>query len=81
MTNVEKARLRKINRTLGPGNYHRIARETGVTPQHISRFIRGLRGATFELAIAVAESAGVGLDDLRWYMEVVAKIEAGEEAA
>ncbi len=81
MTRPEQARFRKINRTLGPGNYHRISRATGVTPQHVSRFLRGMRGATFDTAVAIADSAEVGLDDVRFYINKLVEVEVADVAA
>ena len=66
MTKIEETRYRRIHKTLGPGNYKRIGRVVGVSPPHVSRFIRGMKGATFNMAAGLADSAEVGLDEVRW---------------
>ena len=68
MTKIEETRYRRIFKTLGPGNYKRIGREVGVSPQHVSRFLRGIKGATFKMAGGIADSADVDMDDVRWFI-------------
>ena len=69
MTKIEETKYRRINKTLGPGNYKRIGRDVEVSPQHVSRFLRGIKGATFNMACAIADSASVKVDDMRWFIE------------
>jgi transcriptional regulator with XRE-family HTH domain len=59
----------RLGRLLGPGNYRRIARGAGLTHQHVSRVLRGQRGASLAAASRIADAAGVTLDDLRFYLE------------
>ena len=49
---------------LGPGNYRRIARTAGVTPQHVARVLRGERGASLHVGARIAKAAGVTLDQM-----------------
>lgn len=49
---------------LGNGNYGRISRRTGLTKQHVSRVLRGLREPTLDVAALIAREAGVTLDEL-----------------
>jgi transcriptional regulator with XRE-family HTH domain len=58
-----------VARAIGPGNYHRLARATGYTPQHVSRVLRGKVGASFVAANRIANAAGVTLDELYAYIE------------
>ena len=68
MTKIEETKYRRIHKTLGTGNYKRIGREVGVSPQHVSRFLRGIKGATFGMASEIADAADTSLDDLRWFI-------------
>lgn len=52
---------------LAPGNYHRISRASGLSLQHVSRVLRGIRGASFDTASLIARAAGVSLDQLHAY--------------
>lgn len=49
---------------LEPGNYRRICRGAGVTPQHIARVVTGRKGASLHVAKRIADAAGVTLDEL-----------------
>jgi hypothetical protein len=53
---------------LGPGNFGRISRRAGVSKFHVSRFLKGTRGASFDVAGDIAEAAGVSLDELREWL-------------
>lgn len=53
---------------LGPGNYRSIARGAGLTPQHVSRVLRGLKGVSFLVAARIARTAGVTLDEMYEYV-------------
>lgn len=63
---------------LAPGNYRRIARTIEMAPQHVSRFLRGKAGSKWETACAIADAAGVSMDDLRRHVTEARK---QEEAA
>lgn len=52
-----------IARRLGPGNFGRIARRTGIDKQHVSRSCQGLREPSLDVAGLIAEAAGVSLDE------------------
>lgn len=49
---------------LTAGNYRRIARGAGLTPQHVARTLKGKRGASLHVAYRIAKAAGVSLDEL-----------------
>lgn len=49
---------------LAPGNYRHISRQSGLSPQHVARVIKGTKGASFHVAARIAEGAGVTLDEL-----------------
>jgi len=49
---------------LGQGNFHAIARRAQVNPAHVSRVLRGKRGASFDMASRIAAAADVSLDEL-----------------
>lgn len=49
---------------LGPGQYGRIARRTGLDRLYISRVCRGLREPSFDVAKMIADGAGITLDEL-----------------
>lgn len=66
--------IRDLRNALGPGNYHAIARNAGMTPQHVSRILRRRHGTSLEIAAKVAKAAGVTLDDLYTYTTVVNEI-------
>lgn len=53
---------------LGPGNFGRISRRAGVSKFHVARFLKGYRGASFDIAGDIAEAADVSLDDLRRWL-------------
>ena len=55
---------------LGPGNYHRIAREAGLTAAHVSRILRAVRGVSLPVAERIAQAAGVTLGELVVYMRM-----------
>ena len=61
------ADLKKLETSLGSGNYRRIARMTGIDTIHVSRVLRGLREPSFDVAAIIAEAAGVSLDELKEY--------------
>ena len=58
----------EIIQRLGPGNYRRISRKSGFTPQHVSRVLRGVTGARLDAAAKIADAAGVSLDQLWRYI-------------
>lgn len=60
----------EISKLLCAGNFRRISRLTGFTPQHVGRVLKGSNGATLESAAKIAKAAGVTLDELS---EFVAK--------
>jgi transcriptional regulator with XRE-family HTH domain len=49
---------------LAPGNYRRICRGCGISPQHIARVVTGRKGASLHVANRIAVAAGVTLDEL-----------------
>lgn len=49
---------------LAAGRYRHIARRVGCAPQHVSRVIKGERGASLHVAARIAAAAGVSLDQL-----------------
>jgi Helix-turn-helix. len=49
---------------LGPGNFGRIARRTGISKNHVSRVLRGLREPSFDVAADIASAAGVTMETL-----------------
>ena len=53
---------------LEAGNYRRIHRASGLSPQHISRVIKGSKGASLHVAKRIADAAGVSLDELYSYI-------------
>lgn len=53
---------------LEPGNYRSIARGAGLTPQHVSRVLRGMKGTSLHVAARIAEAAGVTLDELHAFI-------------
>lgn len=52
-----------IGRRLGPGNFGRIARRTGIDKQHVSRSCQGLREPSLDVAGLISQAAGVSLDE------------------
>lgn len=65
-----KTDTQKLVKKLGPGNYRRIARHTGLTPQHVSRVLRGLRGCSLRVAAKIALAADVDLEELYRFIQV-----------
>ncbi len=63
------SRKMELVRILGQGNYRRISRAAGLTPQHVSRVLRGKKGVSFQTASRIADASEVSLDDLRNYIE------------
>lgn len=57
-----------VESRLGQGNYRRIAAVSGLTPQHVGRVLRGIRGASFHVAARIADAADVSLDELHRYI-------------
>lgn len=57
-----------ISTALGRGNYRSIARRAGLSVQHVSRTLRGERGASFHVAARIAKAAGVTLDEMHRYI-------------
>lgn len=64
-----KLSLEQLKERLGPGNFGRISRQAGVSKFHVARFLKGIRGASFDIGGDIAEAAGVTLDDLRRWLE------------
>lgn len=56
--------MESIDIRLGPGNFGRIARRTGITKNHVSRVLRGLRRPTFDYAYLIAREGGVTMEQL-----------------
>lgn len=63
---LAKSKVEAFSR-LAPGNYHGIARRSGLSLQHVSRVLRGIRGATLTTAARIARGAGVSMDELVAY--------------
>jgi transcriptional regulator with XRE-family HTH domain len=49
---------------LGEGNYRRISKKAGLSPQHVARVLKGMRGCSLHVAKSIADAAGVSLDAL-----------------
>jgi hypothetical protein len=47
-----------------PGNHSRIALAAGLSTEHTSRVLRGVRGCSLRVAVRIAAAAGVSLDQL-----------------
>lgn len=60
--------IRELRTRLGTGNYSELARRTGLTPQHVSRVLRGVSGISFWTATRIADAAGVSMNDLRVFI-------------
>lgn len=58
----------ELSHLLEEGNYRRISRGAGLTPQYISRVLRGKRGCSFRSAMSIADAAGVTVDELRAFI-------------
>lgn len=69
--NVKVTGERKALLSPGNGNYLRIADKAGVTPGHVSRVLRGSKGASLHVAARIARAAGVTLDEL--YAHILAQ--------
>jgi len=54
---------------LSAGNYRQLARDTGLSRQHISRVLRGMRGLSLDSANLICAAARVSLDQLNLYIE------------
>lgn len=61
-----KSKVQAFSR-LAPGNYHRISRASGLSLQHVSRVLRGIRGCNLTTAARIARGAGVSVDHLLAY--------------
>ena len=68
-TTTTAAIRRKPGDLLGPGNYKQIARDAGLTYQHVSRVLRGMKTCSVDVAVLIAQSAGVTLDQLWAFIE------------
>lgn len=62
--------IRRVSpqKALADGQYHTIARKSGLSPQHVSRTIKGERGCSFHIAYRIAYAAGVTLDQLYYFI-------------
>lgn len=67
-TRTTRTRPHLLEPVLGRGNYIKIARGAGLTPSHVGRVLRGLRGASFHVAARIAVSANVTLDQMYDYI-------------
>lgn len=67
--------MKEVRFALGPGNYRKIARDTGYAAQHITRVLKKQSGVSLECACDIADSARVTLDQLRDFLE---EVEAGK---
>lgn len=66
------ARKRVTNRVksrLEIGNYHKIARKAQITPQHVSRVLRGKRAGSLSILERIADAADVTLSQLYTYIK------------
>jgi hypothetical protein len=71
VSNIKPVRCRpvsQLSRILGPGNYRSISRRVGLSPQHVGRVLRGIKGASFWVGASIADAASVSLDELRAYI-------------
>lgn len=66
---MSKTETQKLVKKLGPGNYRQIARTTGLTPQHVSRVLRGIRGCSLRVAAKIAMAADVDLAELYHFIQ------------
>lgn len=53
---------------LGPGNYHELARRSGVSWTHVSRVLRGKIGVRMQTLQRIADAAGVTVADVDEYI-------------
>jgi hypothetical protein len=60
---------RDLHILLGPGNYKELSRQTGYVYQHIGRALKGTAGLSMDAMSAIADAAGVTMDELRSYIE------------
>lgn len=61
----------RLEALLGWGNYRRIAKASGFSPMHISNVLRRGKNCSFWAAAQIADAAGVTMDELRIYTEIV----------
>jgi len=64
---------------LVPGNYRALSYATGVSRVHVSRFLRGECGASWCVAVKIADMAGVSLDELRTHIDSYRQVEVEVE--
>ena len=58
-----------LSEILGPGNFHRLSRESGVSWQHVSRVLRGRIGVRMVTAKKIADAAGVRVEQMMDYID------------
>jgi transcriptional regulator with XRE-family HTH domain len=56
---------------LGKGNWLRLSQKTGLSRKHVSYVLQGKSPFSFEIAQRIADAAGIGLDELREYIDIV----------
>lgn len=54
---------------LDSGNYYRLAQQTGLVRQHISRALNGKGRLSLEAAGRIAKAAGISIDEVEKYIE------------
>lgn len=60
--------LARLDPVLGRGNYHRLARATGYSRDHIGKGLQGKVNFSIAAAQTVAAAAGIGLTTLLAYV-------------
>lgn len=66
----------ELSSSLGPGNFFRLARASGISRSHVSRILRGVASPSFSTAMRLAQAAGVTGDVLHAYIKGLRAAEA-----
>ena len=69
----EKLYARWVVEVLGPGNFHHLARRSGLSRSTVSGVLQGKRGASLDTLRRLSEASGVELGRLTEYVDVQRK--------
>jgi len=59
----------RVDIAVGPGNFHELARRSGLSRSTVSGVLQGKRGASLETLRKLSEASGVELGRLTEYVE------------
>lgn len=68
-TKVPPDPISNLDSVLGPGNYHRLSREAGLSRSHVTGILKGRRNYTADYVARIADAAKLSTKDVLKHIE------------